>query len=266
MKIYISADIEGITGTTHWDEADKKNSDFKEFQEQMTAEVAAACEGALRAGATEILVKDAHDTARNIIASKLPREVRLVRGWSGHPFSMVQYLDETFHAVLMIGYHSRAGLDTNPLAHTIASESVARIKINDRYASELLLHAYAAALVNVPVVFVSGDAGICEEAESLNPNIVTTAVKQGVGNSTISIHPHLAVEKIRDSAQMALDGDVSSCNIQMPERFPVEIEFRDHAKAYQSAFFPGASLKNPHTIQFRSDDYFEVLRLLLFVI
>jgi len=114
MKIYISADIEGITGTTHWDEADKKNSDFKEFQEQMTAEVAAACEGALRAGATEILVKDAHDTARNIIASKLPREVRLVRGWSGHPFSMVQYLDETFHAVLMIGYHSRAGLDTNP--------------------------------------------------------------------------------------------------------------------------------------------------------
>jgi D-amino peptidase len=208
---------------------------------------------------------DAHGTARNIIASKLPREVRLVRGWSGHPFSMVQYLDETFHAVLMIGYHSRAGLDTNPLAHTI-SGSVAWIKINDRYASELLLHAYAAALVNVPVVFVSGDAGICEEAESLNPNIVTTAVKQGVGNSTISIHPHLAVEKIRDSAQMALDGDVSSCNIQMPERFPVEIEFRDHAKAYQSAFFPGASLKNPHTIQFRSDDYFEVLRLLLFVI
>jgi D-amino peptidase len=74
MKIYISADIEGVTGTTHWDETDRKNLDFKEFQEQMTAEVVASCEGALEAGASEIWVKDAHDTARNIIASKLPRE------------------------------------------------------------------------------------------------------------------------------------------------------------------------------------------------
>jgi D-aminopeptidase len=81
MKAYISADIEGITGTTHWDEATKSKPDFREFQEQMTAKVAAAYEGALRAGATEILVKDAHASARNILAAKLPREARLVRGW-----------------------------------------------------------------------------------------------------------------------------------------------------------------------------------------
>lgn len=265
MKIYISADIEGVTGAAHWDEADKKVADCKEFQEQMTAEVVAACEGALKAGATEIWVKDAHDTARNIIASKLPREVRLIRGWSDHPFLMVQDLDETFSAVLFIGYHSRAGSDANPLAHTI-TRSLAHIKINDRYASELLLEAYTAALVNVPVVFVSGDAGICKEAESLNHNIVTTAVKEGVGNSTVSIHPHLAVEMIRDRAQMALEGDVSRCHIQMPERFSVEIKYKDHAMAYRSSFFPGASLKEPHAIQFESDDYFEVMRLLLFVL
>jgi D-amino peptidase len=128
------------------------------------------------------------------------------------------------------------------------------------------LHVYAAALVNVPLVFVSGDVGICEEAESLNPNIITTAVKEGRGNSTVSIHPQLAVERIREGAQRALEGDVSRCRIQMPGRFSVEIEYRDHAKAYRSAFFPGASLKTPHTIQFESDDYFEVLRLLSFVI
>ncbi len=265
MKVYISADIEGITGATHWDETDKKSPDFEQFQKQMTAEVVAACEGALKAGATEIWVKDAHATARNIIASKLPREVRLVRGWSGHPFSMVQGLDETFQVGLMIGYHSAAGSDSNPLAHTITGR-VAFIKINDCYASELLLHAYAAALVNVPIVFVSGDAGICKEAEAINPNIITTAVKQGLGNSTASIHPHLAVEKIQAGVQTALEGDVSSCHIQMPKRFYVEIKYKNHAPAYQSSFFPGASLKEPHTIQFESDDYFEVLRLFLFVI
>ncbi len=63
MKIYITADIEGITGAAHWDETDKKNADYGEFREQMTAEVAAACEGALNAGAAEVWVKDAHWTA-----------------------------------------------------------------------------------------------------------------------------------------------------------------------------------------------------------
>lgn len=265
MKVYISADIEGITGTSHWDEADKKSSDYSEFQEQMTAEVIAACEGALQAGATEILVKDAHATARNIIASKLPQEVSLIRGWSGHPFSMVQELDETFDAMLMIGYHSPAGSGANPLAHTI-SGSVSHIKINDHYASEFLLNAYAAALVNVPVVFVSGDAGLCMEAESLIPNIATVAVMKGTGNSTVSIHPHLALEKIRDGVQMAIEGDASRCHIELPKRFSVEIKYKDHAKAYQSSFYPGASLKEPHTILFTSDDYFEVLVLLSFVV
>jgi D-amino peptidase len=265
MKVCISADIEGITGTTHWDEASKSKPDYREFQEQMTAEVAAACEGALRAGATEILVKDAHDSARNIIAAKLPREARLVRGWSGHPFSMVQYLDETFCALLLVGFHSSAGADTNPLAHTISGR-IARVKINDRYASEMLLHAYAAALVNVPLVYIAGDAGICEEAASLNPQITTTAVKQGVGDSTVSIHPHLAVDKIKKGAQTALEGDVSRCQLQMPERFSVEIEYRDHAQAYRASFYPGVSQTSPHAIQFESDDYFEVLRLISFVI
>jgi D-amino peptidase len=265
MKVYISADIEGITGTTHWDEASKSKPDYREFQEQMTAEVAAACEGALQAGATEILVKDAHASARNIIAAKLPREARLVRGWSGHPFAMVQYLDETFDALLMVGYHSSAGADANPLAHTVSGR-VARLKINSRYASEMLLHAYAAALVNVPLVYLSGDAGICEEAASLNPHITTTAVKQGMGDSTVSIHPHLAVAKIREGAQKALEGDLSRCRLQMPQQFSVEIEYRDHAQAYRASFYPGASQMSPHAIQFETDDYFEVLRLGSFVI
>ena len=56
MKVVISADIEGITGTSHWDGTDSKSSDYAEFRDQMTAEVNAACEGALQAGATEIWV------------------------------------------------------------------------------------------------------------------------------------------------------------------------------------------------------------------
>ncbi len=80
MKIYISADIEGVCGSTVWPEAERDKQPYIEFQNQMTAEVKAACEGALAAGAKEIVVKDAHATGRNIIAGELPRAVKLIRG------------------------------------------------------------------------------------------------------------------------------------------------------------------------------------------
>jgi D-amino peptidase len=265
MKVYLSADIEGVTGVTHWDETDRLKSDYIEFREQMTAEVSAACEGALQAGAAEIWVKDAHASARNLIASRLPKQTHLIRGWSGHPFSMVQELDESFHAMLMVGYHSRAGSGENPLAHTF-SGNIASLQINGSYASELQIHAYTAAYVNVPLVFVSGDEGICEEAAVLIPQIATLAVKRGVGDASVNIHPHLAVEKIFERVQKALQDDVSKYRLPLPGQFAVEITYKDHAIARKASFFPGAVLKQPHTIGFESDDYFEVLRLFAFVL
>lgn len=265
MKVYISVDIEGVTGVTHWDEADRLKSDYTEFREQMTAEVSAACEGALQAGAAEVWVKDAHASGRNLIGSKLPKKTRLIRGWSGHPFSMVQELDESFHAMLMVGYHSRAGSSANPLAHII-SGNIASLKINGSYASELQINAYTAAYVKVPLVFVSGDEGICEEAALLIPQVATLAVKRGVGDTSVNIHPHLAVEKIIGGVQSALQDDVSKCSLRLPEQFVVEITYRDHAVARKTSFFPGVRLKQPSTIGFESDDYFEVLRLFAFVL
>jgi len=265
MKIFLSADIEGITGTTNWDETDRTHLDYPEFREQMTAEVTAACEGAMAAGATEIWIKDAHGSARNLIAAKLPREAKLLRGWRGHPFMMVEGLDSSFDAMLLVGYHSRAGSDANPLAHTI-SGSDSYVKINDLYASEFVINAFTAASVKVPTVFVAGDAGLCRDAADLIPAITSVAVKEGVGSSTINLHPKLAVEQIREAAQDALEADLSKCLLQLPTSYKVEIGYKNHFKAYASSFYPGASLKDSFTIQFEAKDYFEVLRLLAFAI
>jgi D-amino peptidase len=264
MKIYISADVEGITGTTHWEETEKSKADYAEFREQMTAEVAAACEGALAAGAKEIWVKDAHDSARNIIASRLPHEARLIRGWSGHPYMMMEGLDSTFDAVLMIGYHSRAGSSANPLAHTMSGSDL-YVRINERYAAEFLINAYTAGLENVPVGLVSGDAGLCEDATAFIPSLTGVAVKQGLGDSTINLHPQVAIEKIRAGAQQALQGDLSRCRVQMPGHFKVQISYKSHIKAYNMSFFPGACLQDENTILYEADHYFDVLRLFAFV-
>jgi D-amino peptidase len=263
MKVLISADIEGITGTTVWDETEKKHPDYAEFREQMTAEVAAACEGALNAGASEILVKDAHDSARNLIPERLPREARLSRGWSGHPYLMVDGLDFSYGALMMIGYHSRAGSGANPLSHTMTG-SVTQVKINGRLADEFTINAYTAALERVPVAFVSGDAGLCADAASLVPGVTTVAVKQGVGHATINIHPHLAVEQIRAGVQKALQGDLLRCRLALPDHFQVEMHYKEHTKAYGVSFFPGASLKDDLTVQFDAQQYFDVLRFFSF--
>jgi D-amino peptidase len=265
MKVYISADIEGITGTTHWDETENDKPDYRESRQQMTAEVAAACEGAFEAGASEVWVKDAHGSGRNIIAANLPLQTWLLRGWSGHPFLMVEGLDATFQAAMMIGYHSPAGSSANPLAHTI-SGSDSYIKINEIYASEFMIHTYAAALVKVPVVFLSGDAALCEEAAALVPGLTGVAVKQGLGNSTINLHPRLARERIKAGVKQSLQGDLTHCQVELPGHFSVEIRYKDHTRAYRYSYFPGASLKGPNTIQFETNDYFEVLRLLSFVL
>jgi len=265
MKVFISADIEGITGTTAWDETEKKHADYAEFREQMTAEVNAACMGALDAGAQEIWVKDAHDSARNLIATRLPREVKLLRGWSGHPYLMVSGLDASFDALLMVGYHARAGSNRNPLAHSMTT-SASFIKINEQYASEFMLNAYTAALENVPVVFVSGDAGLCEEAATLVPGLTGVTVKEGSGGSTLNLHPELAVEKIRAGVHKALSGGYAACRVALPAHFVVEIGFKQHIHAYAASFYPGASQKDEHTLRFETDSYFEVLRMVAFVL
>ncbi len=126
MKVYMSVDMEGVAGVAHFDEVTKGKQGYAEFQVQMTAEVKAACEGAVAAGAKEIWVKDAHDSGRNLIISDLPKPVKIIREWSGHPLGMMQEIDETFDAAIMIGYHSRsATLSLNLLPMPMQAQCLA---------------------------------------------------------------------------------------------------------------------------------------------
>ena len=95
-RIFLSADIEGTCGIAHWDETELNKPDYEPFRRQMTREVAAACEGALAAGSEDILIKDAHDSARNLLPGELPLGVQIFRGWGSDIHSMVSGLDASF--------------------------------------------------------------------------------------------------------------------------------------------------------------------------
>lgn len=265
MKIFLSADIEGVTGITDWNEANLEHAQNAEFRERMTAEVVAACEGALAAGASEILVKDAHWTGRNLLAERLPREAYLLRGWSGHPYSMVQGLDRSFDAALFIGWHSGGSRSGNPLAHTLRSSTLMGIRINGHWASEYLLHAYTAALEGVPVAFVSGDEELCAEVHEVSPETATVAVSRGIGAATIARHPAAARDALRAGVQRALAQPLRVRALKLPPVFEVQVVHKDQRSAFRASFYPGARLLDPHTLGFNTGEWFEVMRLLQFV-
>lgn len=266
MKVYISADIEGIAGIAHWDEANRAHPDWQAFKERMTEHVAAACEGAVAAGATEIWVKDAHASARNIDASRLPRCARLIRGWSEHPHMMVQELDSSFDAVAFVGYHAKAGSGANPLAHTMSSSKIMRMRLGGELIGEYHLFAWAAGELGVPAVFVSGDDQICAEATALNPAVTTVPSMFGVGESTVSRHPDGVRDAIRTGIEAALRGDRARCLVMPTAPFDLELEFHKAGRAYRASHYPGAERVGDHTVRLRCGRYFDVLRSLVFMI
>ncbi|MEX2518525.1 MAG: M55 family metallopeptidase [Paracoccaceae bacterium] len=263
MKVFISADIEGTAGIAHWDEADRAHSDWTEFRALMTAEVVAACEGAQAAGATEVVIKDAHDSARNLIVAHLPEYARIVRGWSGHPDAMMFGMDAGFDAAIYTGYHAKAGSEGNPLAHT-SNLRISRLLLNGEVASELTMNALCAARYGVPSVFLAGDAGICADAKSMAPGIVTVETLVGHGPSTTSIAPARSRLLIREGVEHALTGGRGAAPI-LADSYEIVIEFVNPTGAYRASWYPGARAHGPRATAFESADFGEILRAYLFM-
>ena len=266
MKVYISADMEGITGVASWEEVDHNKPAYAQFQKQMSLEVAAACEGAIVAGAKQIMVKDAHYSGRNIIPSYLPDIARIIRGWSGHPYSMLQEINSRYDALMLVGYHARAGSGGNPLAHTMSSAKIERIFLNDRQASELLLHGTIASKYHVPLAFVSGDSVICAEIKSMSPNTITHSTMHGVGDSSISLQPQNSIEIIKRKAQKALSRDLKKCIWAYPSRFKLTIRYMKHADAFKASQYPGARMLSPKSVSYEDRDYDNIMRFILFCV
>lgn len=266
MNVFISADIEGTCGIVNWAETERSTPmDYRPFQQQMTREVKAACEGAIAAGADQIFVKDAHDSARNIDPAALPEKVRIMRGWTGDPLSMMAGLDHgEYGAVLFTGYHAWASCGGNPLSHTMNLRNE-YVTLNGVRMSEFMMNAYTAGYYGVPVVFLSGDKALCDFAREFIPGITTVAVNEGFGGAVASMHPEAAVKEIRDGAKRAVK-NAKNCFVPLPPFFEMTVRFKEHQVAYSKSFYPGASLEDEKNVCFSSDDWFEMLRFSHFVL
>ncbi len=264
MKVYISVDFEGIAGSTSWESTIPGHPEHAPMAREMTLEAVAACEGALDAGAKEIYVKDAHETGRNLDLSLFPKEVKIISGWSCEPLSRLGGLGSRFDAVLYVGYHSPAGFSGSPLSHTMNRDNN-YVKYNGKIASEFLIHAYAAAAIGVPSVFVSGDKMLCDHVREYDPQIITVAVKEGNGTATTNVTPARAHEMIRKGARAGI-ANRAKCHLEIPPTITMEICYKDHWKAKRASYYPGVIQEDAYTVSYTTSSMDDLLRARMFIL
>ena len=264
MKVYISVDIEGTAGTSSWQATELGDKEHGPAARQMTLEAVAACEGALQAGATELYVKDAHDSGRNMDLSLFPKEAKVIYDWSLTPDSMIAGLDSSFDALMFVGYHSPAGLPGNALCHTMNRDNC-WVKINGQLASEFTLHALLAASRKVPSVFLSGDEALCSHARLLVPHLTTVAVKDSLGRATVSRSSQWSLQQIREESARALN-QKSLCLPEVPEELVLEIRFKDYFRALRASYYPGVTRLDDFTVSYTAHSMDQLMAARMFIL
>jgi len=179
MRILISADMEGATGVTWPADVRPGSEQWQRFRQMLTSDVNAAVAGFCDAGATGVLINEAHDTMRNLLLEDLDQRAVLLTG-RHKDLSMVEGIQrDDVDGVAFIGYHAGAGAE-GVLAHTYLPNSVTAVRVNGEPASEGRLNTFVAQEYGVPVILVTGDDRTCADAASYAPDAQTVAVKECV--------------------------------------------------------------------------------------
>jgi len=264
LKVFISADMEGISGIVHGDQTTPGTPEYTDGRKWMAEDVNAAVAGALEAGATEVVVNDSHGSMRNINPDDLHPRAILISG-SPKPLSMMQGIDASFAACLFIGYHAKAGTEDAILDHTISGSVVRAIKVNGVELPELGLNAAIAGYYGIPVIFISGDTAVCRQArEVLGKDVVAVAVKEAFGRLAAKLVPMAEARRmitagVKDA--LAEIGKIKPFKMAAPFRF--ELGYHVSAQADMGAMLlPNVKRQDARTLVFTADDFIDGFRTL----
>jgi D-amino peptidase len=98
MNIYISADMEGLSGVASDRQVTRGNRDYERARKRMTREVNALINALFLEGVDRVVVNDSHANMENILIEEFDSRAELISG-SPKPFSMMEGIDRTFDAV-----------------------------------------------------------------------------------------------------------------------------------------------------------------------
>ena len=229
MNVYVSVDIEGISGVVHADMMMPGEKEYERGRRLMTADANAAIEGLVQAGATYILVNDGHGPMRNLLIEELHPAAHLITGTGdAKEACQLEAADEgTFDAAVLIGYHAMAKARPAIHPHTIAGIAVAELRINGRPVGETGLNAAVLASLGIPTVLVSGDQTTTAEARDFLGDLVTTVtVKQARGRNAAICRPPSATKPeltAAAAAALAARADVPLYQPEQPWRLELDL-------------------------------------------
>ena len=264
LRIFISVDMEGATGIVHNEQLMPGKFDYVRGREFLTRDVLAAVNAALSMDDVEyVRVCDGHGTMRNLLLEQFPARCDVVVGpASSKTLCQSEGLDDTFHAVMYVGYHARAGAAKAVLPHTWVGSVIHEVRVNGRVFGECAINAALAGEFGLPVVFFSGDTAACAEASDvLGSGVVTVSVKDACG-------PRAAICKPPEQTAPAIRLGVLQALSELPAKTPfvvkgpVEfvIEFHQRAQADRAAQRQSCERSGEREITIRRGTYLEAVR------
>lgn len=250
-KVYVSVDMEGISGISGDDQLSTDGAEYGRSRKLMAEDANAAIRGAFAGGATDVLVNDSHGGQRNLLPEDLDPRARLI-SHSFKPYGMMQGLDDTFDAVIFVGYHAKASTPAGLFAHT-GSGVVADLEIGGRSVGEGGLNTLLAAWYGVPVVLVSGDDVAVAEVRGVATGARGVVVKKALNVRAVELRPLLAARA--EIEKEAKDAVASAARIppQRPAPIRVRMRFHDTLIPVIAEAFPNIERVAPDTVAWSSD-------------
>lgn len=256
MKIYISADGEGISGVVHSEEMHESGRLYDEFRQLMTADVNAAIVGAFAGGATEVLVNDVHWSSLNILYDQLDERAEIIRG-GNKKLSMVEGV-QGFDGMFFIGYHAKVGHSHGVGNETMVGPEMYEMRMNGQAIGELELNAALAGHYGVPLIMASGDDCLETEVSASFPDVQTAVVKKSIHRWAARCLPlALAHEKINHAAKQAVQTIDSYKAYEVAGPVELEIEWVSTAACERACLVPGAYAKSARIVAYQGADIIE---------
>lgn len=236
MKIYILADMEGISGIRKIEQVQPGGNEYwAEGVPLMEADIEAAVAGCREGGATEVVVADTHANGGQLRLSKMgPGAVYETPGADPAPHCMMPSLDKSFDGVILLGHHGMAGTLNGFLDHSFDSSRVFEMRLDGRPIGEIGIEAAYAGHFGVPVIMVSGDETTAAEAHDYLGDVETAIVKWGVGRNRARCLPiDEAHALVRKTAKRAVEraGSQGAFKPFVP-KLPVTLEVTHYRSDY----------------------------------
>lgn len=232
MKIFISVDMEGISGLVRWMDVASRGIDFGRNRRLMTLDANAAIAGAFEAGATEVVVEENHgvEDLCVLLMDEIDSRCSVVRGAGRPGATCMSALDESIDLVMLVGHHAAAATWPGIMAHTISSGSFQAVRLRGRNVGEPDLFAIRAGEVGAPVGLITGDQMVIEQVRKRVPNVEAVQVKRALSRQSGEvIPPARAQESIRRGARRAVeraaDRDFSPY-VEEPAPYEIEVDLR----------------------------------------